>query len=412
MDMKVYKVSEFVSAVHEYLEEGLGTVSVQGEVSGFRTAQEKLVYFELKDAESRVLCFMLKWQLKTLLEDGMEIRVHGRASLFKKTGGFHIRVQDIELVGAGALNKALQMLKQKLEGEGLFSVKRKRALPNFPETIGLITSPDAAAYTDVLRVMKNRWGGARVRFIPCGVQGPGAIQQLVSAFKHFNTQERVEVIILTRGGGSLEDLQAFNSEDLARAIFSSRSPVVCGVGHERDWTIADLVADVRASTPSNAAERVVPDRREVLFQIDTLTLQVEDHLREHIDSMHYRTDSALQTLERGIRQRSEALHQVLAQFHHAAAGFRHNIASLRLELSTLTLVLNDRVKFSTHNAFQRLQSLLKLISSLSPQATLRRGYSVTYGESGIITAADQVTEGEHLRTRLSRGSVKSRVTSS
>src|SRR3989338_31502 len=267
---KVYTVSEFVSYIRDFLRENVGFVLIQGEASGLHITQDRFVWFELKDKDTSVSCFMMKWELKVPLEDGMEIKVLGLPQLFQKSGRFHIRVEELELVGAGALQKAFEALKKKLEKEGLFAEARKRALPRFPEAIGLITSPDAAAYTDVLRILKNRWAGLTIKFYPVAVQGIGSVKEIVRAFDYFNYSKNVEVIILTRGGGSLEDLQSFNSEDVARAIFSSAIPVVCGVGHERDESLSDYVADLRASTPSNAAELVVPDKREIMENIVNL----------------------------------------------------------------------------------------------------------------------------------------------
>ncbi|HCJ52470.1 MAG: exodeoxyribonuclease VII large subunit [Candidatus Kerfeldbacteria bacterium RIFCSPLOWO2_01_FULL_48_11] len=385
---KVYSVSEFVSAIKEYLEDGLGNVSIQGEVTGYRLAQERLIFFELKDESSRVVCFMMKYDLHTILEDGMEIRVHGNASLFKKSGGFHVRVREIELVGKGALNKALLMLKDKLEKEGLFAEERKRALPRFPHIVGLITSPDAAAYTDVVRVMNNRWSGVTIQFAPVGVQGPGSISSIVKALRYLSSVKEVDAIILTRGGGSLEDLQSFNSEDLARAIFGSRVPVVCGVGHERDWTIADLVADVRASTPSNAAERVVPDRREILFQIETLAASLEDGLRETIERYQDRAQRSLGLLETMMRSQTEKAQNVYQRF----------ITSFR------------EFDYAIRKKYEKVQHLERLVRTLSPQSTLDRGYSVTRKGGKVLKGSQDTVKGDILSTRLAKGEVISQVT--
>ncbi|MFC1687315.1 exodeoxyribonuclease VII large subunit [Patescibacteria group bacterium] len=385
---KIYSVSEFVDVIRDYLEEGLGSISVQGEVVDFKISQDKFVFFEIKDKISRVTCFMMKSNLRVPLKDGIEIRVHGKASLFKKSGRFNINVSEIELVGKGALNKALMMLKEKLEKEGLFAEERKRELPRFPEKIGLITSPDAAARTDVLRVLKNRWSGVQVKFFPTGVQGPGSISTIVKAFTYLNLNEEVDVIILTRGGGSIEDLQSFNSEDVARAIFASSTPVVCGVGHERDWTIADLVADVRASTPSNAAERVVPERREILFQIDTLCMNIENSLVERIAGENDKINESLRLLENAVRLETQKAKDVTIQFTHSFSEFEHLIQSNK-----------DRV---VHNE--------KLINSLSPQATLNRGYSVTHKGENVLKSSKDVLSGDVVVTRLKSGTIRSKIT--
>ncbi len=407
--MKVYSVSEFVTSIQRYLEDGLGEVAVQGEIADFRKAQDRLIFFELKDKISRVSCFMMAWELKTILEEGMEIRVYGKPSLFKTSGRFHVRVREIELVGAGALHKSLMVLKEKLDKEGLFSEERKRPLPRFPEKVGLITSPDAAAYSDVLRVMKNRWSGVTVRFVACGVQGVGSISQLVSAFKYFNSEEHVDVIILTRGGGSLEDLQAFNSEDVARAIFSSRSPVVTGVGHERDWTVADLVADHRASTPSNAAEVVVPERREILFQIERMALDVEKNFFDQLASRRDVINEAMTSIEQYFQHQALRTREASLRFAHAFRQYEYAVSTKRDSLAMLTMQLSDRIRFSVQRYSALLAHQYKLLSSLSPQATLNRGYSVTYKNTSVVKRSEDVRAGDSLTTRLASGKIHSRV---
>ncbi len=384
--MKVYTVSEFNSALKSYLEEGMASVAIQGEVTSYRKAKEKLIYFELKDDKARVLCFMLTWELKTILEDGMEIRVHGKPSIFVGTGGFHVRVKEIELVGAGALRKALEQLKQKLEKEGLFAPERKRPLPRFPSHIGLITSPDAAAYTDVLRILKNRWAGVTVHFYPVSVQGFGAIKDIIGAFKYFNRTHEVEVIILTRGGGSLEDLQAFNAEDVARAVFASTIPVVSGVGHERDVTIADLVADQRASTPSNAAERVVPDKHEVQAELSYMAERLEELLRQELESKNLFISTFVSRFEDLIRHKHTAIIEKI----------------LRLKQSGTYLIQTWQNRIQEHE---------RLLKTLSPQATLDRGYSITrrIGDKKIIASPTEVKPGERIRTRLKKGEIESKV---
>lgn len=408
--MKIYSVSEFVDALKDYLEDGLGEISIQGEVADLKKAQERLVFFELKDATSRISCFMMAWELKTILEEGMEIRVYGRASLFKKSGKLHVRIREIELVGAGALTKALAVLKERLQKEGLFVEERKRALPRFPERIGLITSADAAAYTDVLRVMKNRWSGSRVRFVPSGVQGPGAIRQLVSALTYFNTEEHVDVIILTRGGGSLEDLQAFNAEDVARAIFASRTPVVVGVGHERDWTIADLVADRRASTPSNAAEMVVPERREVLYQIETLAGNIEDTYRTSLRDWHEYIERRIHSGEQLVRERTQRVLQASSKLIEAFGQFERQISTKITTSAMIIGQISDRFGFRIRSAIDALSAQLKLIRSLSPQHTLQRGYSITRHSGRVITNVHALRPGDKIQTRFARGETESTIT--
>src|SRR3989344_5195589 len=257
----VISVAQYLDLVNDRLREVPSDVGVEGEVSDLRVSHGKWVGFDLKDAQGGgvLKCFMTVWQLSVPLEDGMRVRVTGGAKVSDRFGKFQLDVRTVELVGEGALKRAYLALKRKMQDEGLFDGARKRPIPRFPERIGLITSREAAAYGDFLRVLGNRWGGVEVDFVPVHVQGGNAVPDILAAFEHFHhlgESERPDVLVLTRGGGGLEDLHAFNDESVARAVFSSRVPVVVGVGHERDESLCDFVADVRASTPSNAAERV------------------------------------------------------------------------------------------------------------------------------------------------------------
>lgn len=388
----------------------MGTVTVQGEVTGYRTRRDNLVYFELKDTVARVLCFGLSHEIRTALEDGMEIRVTGTPSLFKQSGGFHLRVIEVELVGEGALRKAYELLKKKLEAEGLFRLERKRPLPPFPNTIGLITSADAAAYTDVLRILKNRWPMVSVKFAGAPVQGTGAARRIVKALDHFSATGDVEVVILTRGGGSLEDLQAFNDEAVARSIFASHVPVVVGVGHERDVTIADLVADVRASTPSNAAERVVPDRADMIHRVDQLSARVSRGLAALLTLEENRLSGLTQRLSSGIERRTDVLDQALQRFASGAATLNHRVRLLGEQLGHATTKLSQRARLLLLVAHERFQTISVLLHSLSPLAILKRGYSMTMHEDGkIVRGSSELSLGERIRTRFGEGEASSDV---
>lgn len=267
--MRIYSVTEFNKEVNTLLSDI--TICMEGEVGNFKISQNRFVWFDLKDEKSYVSCFLMAFNLRVQLEDGMKVQLIGNPGLFTKSGRFHFSVKEIKLVGEGTLKKEYELLKKKLEAEGLFSMERKRQLPRFPERIGVITSSDAAAYTDVMKILKNRWAGLEIYFYPVSVQGQSAIKDIISAFNHFNSHDyKLDAIILTRGGGSMEDLWAFNTEEACRAVFGSKVPVVSAVGHERDITLVDFVADVRASTPSNAAELIAPHKDDVIFQIDNL----------------------------------------------------------------------------------------------------------------------------------------------
>ncbi|MDO8581426.1 MAG: exodeoxyribonuclease VII large subunit [bacterium] len=400
---KIFTVSQFVTAVSAYLEQGLGMIAVQGEVVDYKVAKDRLVFFELKDKESRVSCFMMKWDLHMPLEDGMEVKVVGTPKLFQQSGKFHLRVMEVELVGAGALQRAFAILKEKLEKEGLFAPERKRALPRFPEHIGLVTSQDAAACTDVLRVLKNRWSGLTITVAHVGVQGASAVPEIVGAIRWFNALRgptsvtgrsdlaisRPDVLIVTRGGGSLEDLQAFNSEDVARAIFSSAIPVVVGVGHERDVTLADFVADVRAATPSNAAELVVPDRTEVAWQVNAFAQSMEQCLHRVIGVDRNRVMHSLQRLQDIVRQMMDAPRELITRFAESFQNFRNTLATLH----------------------ERVTRYTQLLYALSPEATLTRGYSITFVGGKVVKSVRDVRTGDEVTTRLRDGSIPSVVRS-
>jgi len=384
---RVLTVSEFNRLVSDYLEQGLGAVTVQGEVTGYRVARERLVYFELKDEEARCLCFALVWDIGQPLEDGMEVKVTGVPKLFQKSGGFHLRVVGIELVGAGALQKAFEMLKRKLEAEGLFDVRWKKPLPRFPESIGIITSPIAAAYTDILRRLNERWGGLNIALAPVAVQGATAPREIIYALKYFNESYPVDVIILTRGGGSLEDLQAFNSELVVRAVFASKIPVISGVGHERDVTLADVVADVRASTPTNAAELVVPHRREVMERLDQMLVGAIGEIERSIHAHTFHVQQALLRAWHAMEYQMQGVTHLFTRFQFASGRFEH----------ALTL------------AQQRVAQLAHRLDALSPRATLKRGYSITRNSGRILMDATAVTGGDILETELARGVIESHV---
>jgi len=377
-------VSQFVGVVDEYLRDGLGTVVVRGEVIDFKVVRERLVFFELKDAEARVGCFMMRWELHQPLEDGMEVEVTGTPALFRQSGRFHVRVIDVQLVGAGALQKAFLALKIKLEKEGLFAPERKRALPRFPETIGLVTSEEGAALTDIRRVLANRWAGLRLVLASVGVQGPGAVNQIVAAIRTLGSREDIDVLIVARGGGSLEDLQAFNTEEVARAVFGSRVPVVSGVGHERDITICDLVADLRAATPSNAAELVVPDKREVVVEITEMLEGVAGSLARRMSELR-------------------------SEIRHAVFSMERQLAAPQTRLSVAARQLSSSVGNWLSVQGTGVLHVEKILNAYSPRLTLDRGYSITTAHGKVLKDPEAIRDGAELETVLAKGKLRSVV---
>src|SRR5215470_12244565 len=272
---QVLTVSELTARIRDLLARNFTDIFVQGEISNCREAQSGHIYFTLKDDRAQVRCVFFKQQqrgIKFRPEDGLQVTVRGTISVYEQRGEYQIYVEKIEPVGLGALQLAFDQLKKRLEAEGLFAAERKKPLPLLPSRIGLITSPRGAAVRDVIRILRRRFHNVHLTLYPVRVQGEGASTEIVRAIKYFDRQQIVDVLILARGGGSLEDLWPFNEEAVARAVATCSIPIISGVGHETDFTIADFVADVRASTPSAAAELVVQTRREFDKHIADLLL--------------------------------------------------------------------------------------------------------------------------------------------
>lgn len=411
--MQPFSVSQFV----EFLNVALSTavfpegVAVEGEVVEYRMSQQKWIWFKLKDESSTVECFATVWQLRTPLEDGMKVRVHGVPKVHPKSGKFSVTVDRVELMGEGALRRAFELLKKKLEAEGLFDVARKRQIPRFPERVGLIASKESAAYGDFMRILGNRWGGLTVKLADVSVQGRDAVSEITDAFRWFNAHPgEVDVLVLTRGGGSLEDLQAFNSEDVARAVFSSAIPVVVGVGHERDESLADYAADVRASTPTNAAELVAPDRREMLALVDGGARRMDAAMRgalagraDAIDAMTARIEAHAR---RGIDAFRHAVKDLARHFDRFSAGVRERSQSAAVLGSRLASVGG----FWSARLAAKLDADLRLLSTLDPRRPLERGYAIVRGPSGLVTDATTMDAGSPVEIQLRKGRLGATVT--
>ncbi len=387
---KTVSVSAYLHVVNETLrlissQEFL----IEGELSDFRIAQEKWVSFDLKDEKEEAVlkCFMTTWQLHTPLENGMRVHVRGVPKVYERYGQLKMNVQEVTPVGEGALQRAYELLKQKLETEGLFNVSRKRVLPRFPEHIGLITSRDAAAYGDFLRILENRWGAVRVSHAHVAVQGREAVTNITQAFFYFNAlsaTEKPDVLVLTRGGGGLEDLHAFNDEHVARAVFSSSIPVVCGVGHERDESLCDFVADVRASTPSNAAERVVPNRQEILYEMETMSRHMEGQLEEVLQQYEFSVHRAVQGIGMIVRRQQE-------QFRYMYQRF------------------TERTMQWIPQIVERVQASIRVLQHVDPSRVLSRGYSIVRVHNRIISSSDTLELGESVSVQLATGSFEAEV---
>lgn len=303
--------SEFVAVVNQTLEYAYSSVLVTGEVASFKVNQGKWVFFDIKDEETSVSCFMPFWSLHVPLEDGMKVVVRGTPKL-TKWGKFSLTVNAVKPVGEGSIKKAYEMLKKKLAAEGLFDPAKKRSLPEDLTRLGVISSTQAAGYADFIKIINARWGGMKVQVAHTQVQGMDAPEQIIRALRYFNERAEVQVIAILRGGGSADDLSCFNDEALVREIAASRIPVITGIGHEVDESLADLAADVRASTPSNAAELLTRDRK-------------TEKIKEKIDRIQQKIEMEIRTLSNELAQKQrllEALNpeKILKQGYAILAG--------------------------------------------------------------------------------------------
>lgn len=333
-------VSDFIASINQTLEYAYPSVEIEGEVAGFKVNQGKFVFFDLKDAGGSIGCFMTIWQLRVPIEDGMKVIVRATPKL-TAWGKFSVTVQSIRPSGEGSLKKSFELLKAKLEKEGLFAEERKRTLPAMPRHIAVISSTQAAGYADFVKILNDRWGGLTVDVAHVQVQGEVAPDQMIRALRYFNEQEVLpEILVLIRGGGSADDLSAFNDELLVREIAASRIPTLVGVGHEVDVTLVDMVADVRAATPSNAAQIVVPDRREIL--------QATHHALEKIIT---KTDRSIDEVASGV------------QTH-------------------LTRVLT-RIEQRHEQKLFELERARQVLAAYNPRAVLERGYALVRGDERV-----------------------------
>src|SRR3989344_6624154 len=383
----VLTVSQCVEAINITLD-SLGELTVEGEVSEFKIIQNKWVTFDIKDNTSVLKCFMTVWNLRTQIEDGMLVKVSGQANLRAK-GFLSFVVKNIRPSGEGSLKRALELLKKKLEQEGLFALDRKRTLPRFPEHIAFITSRDAAAYNDFLKVLSARQGGLRISFIHTQVQGLEAPDQIIAALSTANTElTNLDAIVLVRGGGSSEDLMAFNDEQVVRAVASSRTPIVVAIGHERDVCLSELAADVRASTPSNEAELLVKHREEIALDISRLTSSLSRELTSRITNKRSNIISMTHAIGNRLKTTSQSAQQMISR-----------IASVSL-----------RIRDTIQSSQNKIDGMKRILLALSPEQTLKRGYSITRTKSGtVIRSASDTKDGDELVTTLSKGSLVSIV---
>jgi len=436
---EVYSVTRLTREVRALLDRGLGVIWLEGELSNFSQPASGHWYFSLKDKDAQLRCAMFR--MKNALvgftpKPGAQLLVRGRISVYEARGEYQLIVEHLEEAGLGALKREFERLKARLAAEGLFALERKRPLPRFPRRIGLITSPSGAALRDILHVLQRRFPPARVLIYPAPVQGPAAVPALVRALELASARAECDVLILARGGGSLEDLWAFNDERLARAIHGCALPIVCGVGHEVDFTIADFVADARAPTPSAAAELVVPDRLACLEALGRSAQRLAGGMRRELRRLGARlenTERRLRLAHPGVRlsqqvQRLDELALRLSGGMHGRLHRQHaRLADVRARLARCSprhtvreycaheQQLRTRLAHAmrTHLAglAQRLALAQRGLHGVSPLATLSRGFAiVTDAHGAVISDTATIDCGQQIEARLARGSLTARVT--
>ena len=435
---KVYSVSDLSLELKNLLEKQFPDVWVTGEVSNFRAATSGHFYFTLKDASAqiRAVCFRNQARyLKFKPQDGISVIARGHLSVYEARGEYQLYVEYLEPAGVGALQLAFEQLKAKLAAEGLFDPARKKPLPVLPSAVGVVTSPTGAVIRDILRVLKRRFPNMNVALYPVKVQGEGAAEEIVAGIEYFNRHPIVDVLIVARGGGSLEDLWAFNEEIVARAIAASKIPVISAVGHETDFTIADFVADLRAPTPSAAAELVVHRKQDFIDELherarhmgqilrlklsearERLTALRLHHvfqtMRMRLGERGQRVDDCIVELDRLMREKLSEGRQALLQ---ASAGivrydFRRLVGLKRAALEERDRKLETKFQQFLLARQNRLIQVEALVKERSPLTILNRGYSITRDAQGrMVRDAAQVSIGDDLSIRLARGELGARV---
>ncbi len=409
MQPEIITVSQFVGIINDTLAMAYPVVIVEGEVSSFKINQGKFVFFDLKDDTSTLSCFMMLHQLRLPIEDGMKIRVTGSPKI-TKFSKFSLTVKAIELAGEGELRRAMELLKRKLTAEGLFDVSRKRELPRYPRTIGLITSGTSAAYADFVKILSARWGGVTVKLADVSVQGVTAPDQIVDAIEYFNqASPAADVLVLIRGGGSLDDLSAFSTEPVARAVAGSRTPIIVGVGHEVDVSLADYAADVRAATPTDAARLVVPDRLEIEAQILFSAGRMEQSFGSLVESRHTIVDRHLNVLQRSIQRPSEAVRAAVLVLARNLERMHGRTAQMRVQSEVLQSRVEQSYERILRQRRDQITGLERLLKSASPQATLARGYAIVISGKSVVKDATSVTVGSPLMVQLAKGKLSVEV---
>jgi exodeoxyribonuclease VII large subunit len=440
---KVFTVAELTRAIRGTLETRFGSVWVQGEISNYKQHPSGHQYFTLKDSRAQIACVIFRnapLSIRQPLADGAQVQVYGSISVFEARGQYQLSVEIVQPRGLGLLQAKFEALKRKLEAEGLFDPARKKPLPRFPKRIGIVTSPSGAAIRDILNILRRRARGIEILINPVRVQGSGAAPEIASAINELSNPSTIwpplDLIVIARGGGSIEDLWEFNEEIVARAIVAALVPIVSAVGHEVDYTIADFVADLRAPTPSAAAELIVPAAIELDRRVNELTLCLHRCwqsfiAREQTRLRLFSERAVSRELLRRMQEGKQTLDWKREMLQRNAIGFlgnwrgrlSENAAALRKHDPSREIILR-RNRFAeitrrlvtcppqlVDKMQERFERVEKILGVLGPDATMSRGYSMTMDEKGnLIRSVSQVNHGDKIRTRLMDGEIESAVT--
>ena len=431
----VIPVSLFVSSARLILERHLGLVWVSGEISNFTRAASGHCYFNLKDSGAQVRCVFFRHKAQFAgfaLKDGLSVEVRATASIYEARGEFQLNVETVRLAGVGALYEEFERLKARLDAAGWFAAERKRPLPAFPRAVGVVTSIRAAALRDILTTLRRRWPALPVILYPTAVQGAGAGKEIASAIAAAGARAEVDVLIVARGGGSIEDLWAFNEEVVARAVFESRIPVVSGVGHETDFTICDFVADARAATPTGAATLVVPDHRAVLTHIAGLARRWHRASLRNLEMRIQRVDSLARRLVHPAAKLAQQRRDAVGLAGRLAVAYRNRLASAATDvgacgrhlawllrqplprtarLAPLRVAMSRAAAIHLERSGARLDAVERSLAHLNPQKVLERGYAiVTTADGAIVDDAARLRVGDEVALTFGRGAAGAKIT--
>ena len=437
-ERRIYSLRELSDSIRGTLERGFTNIWVSGEISGTKLVPSGHCYFTLKDSDAQIKCVCWKlsyWRLKFKPKDGVQVLVRGRVDIYELRSEYQFVVEAIEPQGHGALQLAFEQLKQKLLADGLFEASRKRPLPRYPARIGIVASPKGAVIRDFVEILSRRFPGLHIRLFPARVQGPGSVEDVCRGIEYFGRKSWAEVVVIARGGGSLEDLWTFNEEPVARAIAASPIPVVSAIGHETDVTIADFVADLRAPTPSAAAEMIVCTRQELLDRIEGCRTHAQRAIRYRLAILARRLheqaiDRAQALLHRSLGRRTQRVDDSVERLRAAIRAqlaarerqrrnledrlryfdLRPRLRRDRERLNDLSMRTTATMRLQLNRRRQRFEMLATKLDQLNPRLVLSRGYAIVLNErDGIVRAAADAPMGEDVKILLAKDAIKARV---